>query len=131
MRTVLDDMEVRANGTASLQELERSFDVAVANSLHDSRQRRAERLSLAPKTPTSINVQSRVFLRNPDVVAEVLNRASGYCEKCGNKAPFMRASNGNPYLELHHRRRLVDGGEDTVENAFALCPNCHRESHYG
>ncbi|MGO2991961.1 MAG: HNH endonuclease [Halomonadaceae bacterium] len=22
-------------------------------------------------------------------------------------------------------------GSDTVENAIALCPNCHREMHYG
>ena len=22
-------------------------------------------------------------------------------------------------------------GEDTVENAIATCPNCHREAHYG
>ncbi|MEY8786001.1 HNH endonuclease [Citrobacter freundii] len=22
-------------------------------------------------------------------------------------------------------------GEDSVENAIALCPNCHREAHYG
>lgn len=32
---------------------------------------------------------------------------------------------------MHHRRRLADGGEDTVANAIALCPSCHRERHYG
>ena len=26
---------------------------------------------------------------------------------------------------------LADGGADTVENAIAVCPNCHRELHYG
>ncbi|TOJ58505.1 hypothetical protein CGI36_22670 [Vibrio parahaemolyticus] len=26
---------------------------------------------------------------------------------------------------------LKDGGSDTVENVKALCPNCHREAHYG
>ena len=26
--------------------------------------------------------------------------------------------------------RLADGGPDTVENAVALCPNCHRRLHY-
>ena len=26
---------------------------------------------------------------------------------------------------------LSNDGEDTVENAEALCPNCHREKHYG
>jgi 5-methylcytosine-specific restriction protein A len=26
---------------------------------------------------------------------------------------------------------LAEGGEDTVENALALCPNCHRRLHFG
>ncbi|MFM0350878.1 HNH endonuclease [Paraburkholderia sp. RL17-347-BIC-D] len=26
---------------------------------------------------------------------------------------------------------LAQGGPDTVANAIALCPNCHRERHYG
>ena len=26
---------------------------------------------------------------------------------------------------------LADGGSDTVENAAALCPNSHREFHFG
>jgi histidinol dehydrogenase len=25
---------------------------------------------------------------------------------------------------------LADGGADTVENAVAVCPNCHRAAHY-
>ena len=28
-------------------------------------------------------------------------------------------------------KRLSDGGSDTVTNVVALCPNCHREIHYG
>ncbi|OOL15317.1 hypothetical protein BXQ27_32765, partial [Klebsiella aerogenes] len=26
---------------------------------------------------------------------------------------------------------LSNGGEDSVENAIALCPNCHRQAHFG
>ncbi|WP_342542729.1 HNH endonuclease signature motif containing protein [Paenisporosarcina sp. FSL H8-0542] len=37
----------------------------------------------------------------------------------------------NPYLEVHHIKRLADNGEDSVENAIAVCPNCHRELHFG
>ncbi|WP_147195697.1 HNH endonuclease [Rummeliibacillus stabekisii] len=36
-----------------------------------------------------------------------------------------------PNLEVHHIKRLADGEEDTVENAIAVCPNCHRELHFG
>lgn len=39
--------------------------------------------------------------------------------------------NGEPYLEVHHVIPLSQNGEDTLENAEALCPNCHREKHYG
>jgi 5-methylcytosine-specific restriction protein A len=70
------------------------------------------------------------MLGNSDVIAEVLLRANGTCEGCGQSAPFQRAD-GTLYLEVHHRRRLADAGEDSVENAIALCPNCHRERHYG
>ncbi len=28
----------------------------------------------------------------------------------------------SPYLDLHHREPLAENGEDTVENAAALCP---------
>jgi 5-methylcytosine-specific restriction protein A len=76
-------------------------------------------------------VKTRAFKRNADVIAEVLIRANGVCEKCDKKAPFLRSSDGTPFLEVHHLVRLADGGKDTVENAKAVCPNCHRELHYG
>jgi 5-methylcytosine-specific restriction protein A len=82
------------------------------------------------KKPKLIKIISTQFKRNPDVVAEILVRASGVCENCNNEAPFKR-KNGEPYLEVHHKIRLADGGEDTIENAMALCPNCHRYLHYG
>ena len=65
------------------------------------------------------------------VIAEVLQRARGYCEEYEMKAPFRRASDGTPYMEVHHVVTPAEGGEDTPENALALCPNCHREAHYG
>ena len=57
--------------------------------------------------------------------------ANGVCEKCDSPAPFNRTKDGTPYLEVHHWKFLADGGKDIVENAGALCPNCHREAHYG
>lgn len=38
---------------------------------------------------------------------------------------------GQPFLEVHHINRLADDGPDTPENVAAICPNCHREAHYG
>ncbi len=70
------------------------------------------------------------YIRDPEVVAWVLNNANGVCESCGINAPFEK-EDGTPFLEVHHLRRLADGGSDTTTNAIAVCPNCHRELHYG
>lgn len=70
------------------------------------------------------------FVRDPKVKAWVLKESNGRCECCDSKAPFVTAA-GEPFLEVHHLRRLADAGSDTISNALALCPNCHREMHYG
>ncbi|MBK4737355.1 HNH endonuclease [Noviherbaspirillum sp. DKR-6] len=107
-----------------------NFETEVVRSLNDNPAERKKRLRKAPKKPRSLAVIVNVFARNPDVVAEVLLRAKGICEGCKKEAPFRRRSDNTPYLEVHHKVRLADGGDDTVENALALCPNCHRKSHY-
>jgi 5-methylcytosine-specific restriction protein A len=57
-------------------------------------------------------------------------RANGVCEYCGKPAPFVD-SLGSPFLEVHHLERLADDGPGTPYNVAALCPNCHREVHFG
>ena len=80
--------------------------------------------------PELIEVTTRVYKRSPYVVAEVLSRANGKCQSCKSDAPFLKVD-GTPFLEVHHIEWLSNGGEDSVENAIALCPNCHRQAHYG
>lgn len=92
---------------------------------------RLKRLKTASAVPTKTSATIDVFDRNPDVVAEVLFRAKGLCEHCKDSAPFIRKSDNTPYLEVHHKKSLAKGGEDSIDNAEALCPNCHREKHYG
>lgn len=70
------------------------------------------------------------YARDPAVKAWVLNKADGVCECCKQPAPFESISR-EPFLEVHHLKRLADGGSDTISNTIALCPNCHRELHYG
>lgn len=108
-----------------------AFDFAVEQSRKDEIEKRRQRLKTAEKEPKKRTVKTTVFDRNPDVVAERLYLANGFCQKCKEKAPFTRASNGQPYLEVHHIISLSNGGDDAVENTIALCPNCHRENHYG
>jgi len=111
--------------------LMQTFEESVHEALQDSVERRRERLANATSRPRKKVVSTVVYIRNPDVVAEVLLRAKGICEGCKNQAPFLRKSDHSPYLEVHHRTPLALGGEDTVTNAIALCPNCHREHHFG
>ncbi len=66
--------------------------------------------------------------RDPFVSAHVKRRAKGMCDLCNMPAPF-KDQKGRPYLESHHVVWLAEGGEDTIENAVALCPNCHRKMH--
>jgi 5-methylcytosine-specific restriction endonuclease McrA len=81
--------------------------------------------------PEKVIVTQYAFKRNPLVVLEVLERANGVCEKCKKLAPFVRDNDGTPYLEVHHIIPLANNGDDTTENAIALCANCHRHAHYG
>lgn len=73
--------------------------------------------------------QSEVFVRNPRIRNRVLKRANGKCELCGSKGFFM--NDGSVFLETHHIIPLSENGKDIVENVAALCPNHHREAHYG
>lgn len=111
--------------------VQRRFEEQVERAKKDTAAARQERLKSAAKTPRTVTVMAKVFERNPDVVVEVLRRAGGVCERCRKPAPFMRRSDGSPYLEVHHKIPLSQDGEDSIENAVALCPNCHRDEHFG
>lgn len=82
------------------------------------------------KQRTPQEAKSFYHQRSATVRQYVLARAGGACESCGQQAPFLRA-NGAPYLEPHHTRRISDGGPDHPRWVGAICPNCHREIHYG
>lgn len=106
------------------------FEKAVEASLKD-KTGRAKRLASAPRLPKQRFLVQKVFQRNADVVAAVLERAQGRCEVCLKPAPFKTAKTNRPFLEVHHKKTLASGGEDTIENAIATCPNCHRQTHHG
>ncbi|PSU84703.1 hypothetical protein C0W42_21850 [Photobacterium kishitanii] len=70
------------------------------------------------------------YERDLHVVAFVKKCAQGKCELCGC-TPFIKYSTGKAYLEVHHVKNLADGGSDIITNTVALCPNCHKEIHFG
>jgi 5-methylcytosine-specific restriction protein A len=71
----------------------------------------------------------RAWLHSQAVRRYALRRAGGLCEGCGHPAPFVTPE-GEPYLEVHHLRRLSDGGPDHPSHVAATCPNCHRRCHH-
>lgn len=131
IREIVGNYWAKVTSETSLENNLNEFFEKVERSFDDGQEKRLIRLNAANRKPDVVTVQAVVYRRNPDVVAEVLFRASGYCERCKKHAPFSRGKDGTPYLEVHHKKQLANDGEDTLENAIALCPNCHRELHFG
>ena len=72
---------------------------------------------------------STFYVRDPEVRRQVIARAKGHCEFCD--ALGFERSNGSHFVEAHHIIHLSKQGPDTLENVIALCPNHHREAHFG
>jgi 5-methylcytosine-specific restriction protein A len=77
-----------------------------------------------------ITIETKQYYRDPDISSYAKKRANGKCDCCGRLAPFNR-DDGTPFLETHHLIPLSEGGNDSIDNVCALCPNCHRMLHYG
>lgn len=79
--------------------------------------------------PVRKEALTSAFERSAAVRQFVLNRANGRCEFCGIEG--FTTSSGSIYLESHHIIPLSEGGLDNTKNVIALCPNHHRQAHYG
>lgn len=81
-------------------------------------------------TKPNIIVLTEYRNRSIQIKKYALLRAEGKCENCGKDAPFVNIDN-IPFLEVHHIFSLADDGPDHPVNVAAICPNCHKEAHYG
>jgi hypothetical protein len=108
-----------------------------ARVIEDSHARKARQLSTeklkalaekAKKKPAIRTAQTTAFVRDAAVAEYAKRLAKGICDLCEMPAPFQNRQNVD-YLECHHIIWLAKGGDDTIENAVALCPNCHRKMH--
>lgn len=120
----IEELIAKEEGTQASGKAE--FEITVREEMESSNQSKPS----GNEKPNSSTSQVTSFQRDPKVKAWVLKESKGKCECCSNPSPFNRVD-GVPYLEVHHIRQLADGGSDKTENAVALCPNCHRELHYG
>ena len=109
-------------------EMDKTFENKVKKASKLSLDELKNRANKSPTKPGSRTTTTTTYQRDPNVVNYTLKRANGICELCEQPAPFQK-KNGEPYLEVHHVVQLSKGGYDTIENAVALCPNCHRKMH--
>jgi 5-methylcytosine-specific restriction enzyme A len=93
-----------------------------------SNQELEERIKYQKNIPEIRETSARTPVRDTNVAEYVRRRAAGICQLCCSSAPFCDKG-GAPFLEVHHVTWLSKGGSDIVENAVALCPNCHRKMH--
>jgi 5-methylcytosine-specific restriction endonuclease McrA len=85
-------------------------------------------LKASESPPGRQSAKVHYYERNQYVSAAAKQLAEGCCDLCRESAPFQN-NNGVPYLECHHVDPLAKGGKDILDNAVALCPNCHRQLH--
>jgi len=80
-------------------------------------------------TPDRVKVSGLAYARDPKIREAVQHRAKGKCEYCGELG-FERLD-GTHYVETHHIIALAKDGADRRTNVIAVCPNHHREAHFG
>lgn len=108
-----------------------SDDIAVEVVSRASKQTVYDRAKRAKGKPAKKAVTRNDFVRDPYVVAAALQRSGGKCEMPSCTRSLFHRDNDTPYLEVHHVVPLAENGDDTLANAAALCPHCHRELHSG
>lgn len=87
--------------------------------------------ALNPRKLATQQILKRNYNERSKAVRDyVLARANGVCELTGQAAPFVTTA-GDHYLEVHHTRRIADGGPDHPRWVAAITPSAHREIHFG
>jgi 5-methylcytosine-specific restriction protein A len=108
-----------------------------ARAIEDSQAQKARQLTdnelkaraqKARGKPAKRSALTTAYVRDAAVAEYAKRLAKGLCDLCEMPAPFQNRKN-EAYLECHHIIWLAKGGEDTLENTVALCPNCHRRMH--
>ncbi len=88
------------------------------------------RAKSAKRKPIKQQTTTTTYSRDSSIIAFV-HRRSGYkCEMPTCEYVGFKKTNGGQYIETHHITPLFRGGDDSIDNAAALCPTCHRMMHH-
>lgn len=107
------------------------YDSAIASKIIQAKGSKTNKKQDASSELIESSIKVNVYFNDTEMVRLALRRAGGICEKCGKPAPFIMASTNVPFLEVHHIVPAYKGGKDKLDNILMVCPNCHRELHYG
>lgn len=120
------------NSIINYEDIFADFEEAEAKEIERlKREGWAEASEIGNVSPSTKYCTIKRHNRIPTVSATAKLRADFKCEVYGcNYTSFIGLYN-IPYVEVHHIKRLADGGEDTLKNIACLCPNHHREIHFG
>ena len=110
------------------EKAKRAAELVIANKEKATRASELVTAKRVAKVPSFRSVATKQLQHSEYVAEEARRRAQGICQLCDVAAPFINKS-GHPYLEVHHVVWLARGGDDSLENTVALCPNCHRRIH--
>jgi len=80
--------------------------------------------------PNQVSQTITTYPRNNTLKNYVKRRSNNSCEMLNCNYQGFQKLNGEAYIEIHHVIPLSEGGEDSIDNTVALCPNCHRAMHY-
>jgi len=74
---------------------------------------------------------TKQFNRPSALKKALVNKMGADCKIC--KKQGFKMKNGSEYCELHHMIEINSQAPKTLQswNTLILCPNCHRQMHYG
>ena len=114
----------------TIEESEEHFERKIKDLEPSDKKKLLEKLKEKKPLREVIYITVKQYRRDPNVAKLALARASGICECCNNLAPFQRVDKTS-FLETHHLIPLAKDGFDEINNVCAICPNCHKELHFG
>jgi predicted HNH restriction endonuclease len=116
--------ELTEHGIKHFETEKSEYQATVANSVIDD----ISHSDFGNDDPEYRKRMAGIYVRDTKVREQVLKRAKGFCEECGQLGFHTRS--GKPYLETHHVIALSEQGPDRPHNVIALCATDHRRAHF-
>ena len=106
---------------AELKRIEKEAENLAQNEINEEKKKEKKEIIIEQRLPLDNNLKKRILLR-----------ANYKCENefCTKPRPFKKEDK-TTYLEFHHIIPYCECRKHEYENIVALCPNCHKQIHFG